>query len=146
MESALTSFLELVGLDPDDYRDRYPAELSGGQQRRVEYFRAMAADPRSCSWTSPSARSTRSRASGSRTSSSTSSRTQRRPSLRHHDIDEAIKMGDKIAILKLGGFLAQYDTPENAPSLEPELEFVASFVGNDHPQATLAAEVEDMDL
>ena len=47
-----------------------------------------------------------------------------------HDIDEAIKMGDKIAILKQGGFLAQYDTPENILS-NPNSEFVASFVGND---------------
>ncbi len=47
-----------------------------------------------------------------------------------HDIDEAIKMGDKIAILKQGGFLAQYDTPEEILA-NPNSEFVASFVGND---------------
>ena len=47
-----------------------------------------------------------------------------------HDIDEAIKLGDKIAILKQGGFLAQYDTPENILS-KPNSEFVASFVGSD---------------
>ena len=47
-----------------------------------------------------------------------------------HDIDEAIKMGDKIAILKQGGVLAQYDTPENILS-RPDSEFVSSFVGAD---------------
>ena len=63
-----------------------------------------------------------------------------------HDIDEAIKMGDKIAILKQGGFLAQYDTPENILS-NPNSEFVASFVGNDRILKRLSlSKVGDMDL
>ena len=63
-----------------------------------------------------------------------------------HDIDEAIKMGDKIAILKQGGFLAQYDTPENILA-SPNSEFVASFVGNDRILKRLSlVRVGDMEL
>jgi osmoprotectant transport system ATP-binding protein len=63
-----------------------------------------------------------------------------------HDIDEAIKMGDKIAILKQGGFLAQFDTPENILS-KPNSKFVASFVGNDRILKRLSlTRVGEMDL
>ena len=63
-----------------------------------------------------------------------------------HDIDEAIKMGDKIAILKQGGFLAQYDTPENILA-NPDSEFVASFVGSDRILKRLSlTRVGDMEL
>jgi osmoprotectant transport system ATP-binding protein len=63
-----------------------------------------------------------------------------------HDIDEAIKMGDKIAILKEGGILAQYDTPENILSA-PKSEFVSSFVGSDRVLKRLSlTRVGDVDL
>ena len=63
--------LDLVDLDPDTFGDRYPHQLSGGQRQRVGVARALAADPPgACSWTNHSARSTRSPASGCRTSSS----------------------------------------------------------------------------
>ena len=63
-----------------------------------------------------------------------------------HDIDEAIKMGDKIAILKQGGVLAQYDTPENILS-RPTSEFVSSFVGGDRVLKRLSlTRVGEMDL
>jgi len=63
-----------------------------------------------------------------------------------HDIDEAIKMGDKIAILKQGGVLAQYDTPENILS-RPDSEFVSSFVGGDRVLKRLSlTRVSEMDL
>ena len=63
-----------------------------------------------------------------------------------HDIDEAIKMGDKIAILKQGGVLAQYDTPENILS-RPDSEFVSSFVGGDRVLKRLSlTRVGEMDL
>lgn len=63
-----------------------------------------------------------------------------------HDIDEAIKMGDKIAILKEGGILAQYDTPENILSA-PNSEFVSSFVGSDRVLKRLSlTRVGELDL
>ena len=123
--------LELVGLDPDDYRDRYPAELSGGQQQRVGVARAMAADPPIMLMDEPFGAVdpiTRERLQDELLS--IQQNIKKTIVFVTHDIDEAIKMGDKIAILKQGGFLAQYDTPENILS-NPNSEFVASFVGND---------------
>jgi osmoprotectant transport system ATP-binding protein len=139
--------LELVGLDPDDYRGRYPAELSGGQQQRVGVARAMAADPPIMLMDEPFGA----------VDPITRERLQDEfLNIQHdikktivfvtHDIDEAIKMGDKIAILKQGGFLAQYDTPEYILS-NPNSEFVASFVGNDRILKRLSlTRVGDMQL
>jgi osmoprotectant transport system ATP-binding protein len=123
--------LELVGLDPEDYRDRYPAELSGGQQQRVGVARAMAADPPIMLMDEPFGAVdpiTRERLQDEFLN--IQQNIKKTIVFVTHDIDEAIKMGDKIAILKQGGFLAQYDTPENILS-NPNSEFVASFVGND---------------
>jgi osmoprotectant transport system ATP-binding protein len=123
--------LELVGLAPDDYRDRYPAELSGGQQQRVGVARAMAADPPIMLMDEPFGAVdpiTRERLQDEFLN--IQQNIKKTIVFVTHDIDEAIKMGDKIAILKQGGFLAQYDTPENILS-NPNSEFVASFVGND---------------
>jgi osmoprotectant transport system ATP-binding protein len=123
--------LELVGLDPDDYRDRYPAELSGGQQQRVGVARAMAADPPIMLMDEPFGAVdpiTRERLQDEFLN--IQQNIKKTIVFVTHDIDEAIKMGDKIAILKQGGFLAQYDAPQNILS-NPNSEFVASFVGND---------------
>jgi len=123
--------LELVGLDADEYRNRYPAELSGGQQQRVGVARAMAADPPIMLMDEPFGAVdpiTRERLQDEFLS--IQQNIKKTIVFVTHDIDEAIKIGDKIAILKQGGFLAQYDTPENILS-NPNSEFVASFVGND---------------
>ncbi len=139
--------LELVGLDPEQYRNRYPAELSGGQQQRVGVARAMAADPPIMLMDEPFGAVD--------------------PITRHrlqdeflriqgeikktivfvtHDIDEAIKMGDRIAILQQGGVLAQYDTPENILAA-PNSEFVSSFVGTDRVLKRLSlTRVSEMEL
>jgi osmoprotectant transport system ATP-binding protein len=139
--------LELVGLDPDDYRDRYPAELSGGQQQRVGVARAMAADPPIMLMDEPFGAVdpiTRERLQDEFLS--IQNNIKKTIVFVTHDIDEAIKMGDKIAILKQGGFLAQYDTPEIILS-NPNSEFVASFVGNDRILKRLSlVRVGDMDL
>jgi osmoprotectant transport system ATP-binding protein len=122
---------ELVGLDPDDYRDRYPAELSGGQQQRVGVARALAADPPIMLMDEPFGAVdpiTRERLQDEFLGIQQD--IKKTIVFVTHDIDEAIKMGDKIAILKQGGFLAQYDSPENILS-NPNSEFVASFVGRD---------------
>ena len=139
--------LELVGLSSDDYRDRYPAELSGGQQQRVGVARAMAADPPIMLMDEPFGAVdpiTRERLQDEFLG--IQQNIKKTIVFVTHDIDEAIKMGDKIAILKQGGFLAQYDTPENILS-NPDSEFVASFVGNDRILKRLSLlRVGDMDL
>jgi osmoprotectant transport system ATP-binding protein len=139
--------LELVGLDPDDYRGRYPAELSGGQQQRVGVARAMAADPPIMLMDEPFGAVdpiTRERLQDEFLNIQQD--IKKTIVFVTHDIDEAIKLGDKIAILKQGGFLAQYDTPENILS-NPNSEFVASFVGNDRILKRLSlTRVGDMQL
>ncbi|MDQ4105841.1 MAG: ABC transporter ATP-binding protein, partial [Actinomycetota bacterium] len=123
--------LELVGLAPVQYRDRYPAELSGGQQQRVGVARAMAADPPLMLMDEPFGAVdpiTRTRLQDEFLGIQEG--IKKTIVFVTHDIDEAIKMGDRIAILKQGGILAQYDTPGRILS-EPASDFVASFVGDD---------------
>jgi osmoprotectant transport system ATP-binding protein len=123
--------LDLVGLDPDEYAKRYPAQLSGGQRQRVGLARAMAADPPLMLMDEPFGA----------IDPITRERLQNDFLRLHrevrktvifvtHDIDEAIKMGDRICILRQGGRLAQYDTPE-AILARPADDFVADFVGAD---------------
>jgi len=123
--------LDLVGLSPDDYRDRYPAELSGGQQQRVGVARAMAADPPIMLMDEPFGAVdpiTRERLQDEFVK--IQGDIKKTIVFVTHDIDEAIKMGDRIAILRQGGFLEQFDSPENILA-NPASEFVASFVGAD---------------
>jgi osmoprotectant transport system ATP-binding protein len=123
--------LELVGLSPEEYRDRYPAELSGGQQQRVGVARALAADPPIMLMDEPFGAVdpiTRERLQDEFLRIQED--IKKTIVFVTHDIDEAIKMGNKIAILKQGGILAQYDTPETLLAY-PNSEFVASFVGTD---------------
>ncbi len=131
IKTRVDELLELVGLDPNVYRDRYPAELSGGQQQRVGVARAMAADPPIMLMDEPfGAVDPIARERLQDEFLRIQQEIKKTIVFVTHDIDEAIKMGDKIAILKQGGILAQYDTPENILS-RPNSEFVASFVGND---------------
>jgi osmoprotectant transport system ATP-binding protein len=123
--------LELVGLDPGEYARRYPSQLSGGQRQRVGLARAMAADPPLMLMDEPFGA----------IDPITRERLQNDFLRLHrevrktvifvtHDIDEAIRMGDRICILRQGGKLAQYDTP-SAILAAPADEFVADFVGAD---------------
>jgi osmoprotectant transport system ATP-binding protein len=147
IRTRVDELLELVGLHPDDYRDRYPAELSGGQQQRVGVARAMAADPPIMLMDEPFGAVdpiTRERLQDEFLN--IQQNIKKTIVFVTHDIDEAIKMGDKIAILKQGGFLAQYDSPENILA-NPNSEFVASFVGNDRILKRLSlTRVGDMEL
>jgi osmoprotectant transport system ATP-binding protein len=123
--------LVLVGLPPDEYRDRYPAELSGGQQQRVGVARALAADPPIMLMDEPFGAVdpiTRERLQDEFLRIQED--IKKTIVFVTHDIDEAIKMGNKIAILERGGVLAQYDAPETILA-NPNSEFVASFVGAD---------------
>ena len=139
--------LELVGLAPDDYRDRYPAELSGGQQQRVGVARAMAADPPIMLMDEPfGAVDPITRTRLQEEFLSIQRNIEKTIVFVTHDIDEAIKMGDRIAILQQGGVLAQYDTPHKILS-EPDSEFVSSFVGTDRVLKNLSlTRVGEVDL
>ena len=147
IKDRVNELLGLVGLSPDEYRDRYPAELSGGQQQRVGVARALAADPPIMLMDEPFGAVdpiTRERLQDEFLRIQED--IKKTIVFVTHDIDEAIKMGDKIAILKQGGFLAQYDTPENILA-NPNSEFVASFVGNDRILKRLSlTRVSDMEL
>jgi osmoprotectant transport system ATP-binding protein len=131
IRNRVDELLELVGLSPGEYRDRYPAELSGGQQQRVGVARALAADPPIMLMDEPFGAVdpiTRERLQDEFLRIQED--IKKTIVFVTHDIDEAIKMGNKNAILKQGGILAQYDTPETILA-NPNSEFVASFVGTD---------------
>ncbi len=147
IKNRVDELLDLVGLSPDDYRDRYPAELSGGQQQRVGVARALAADPPIMLMDEPfGAVDPITRARLQDEFLHIQENIRKTIVFVTHDIDEAIKMGDKIAILKQGGVLAQYDTPENILS-RPDSEFVSSFVGGDRVLKRLSlTRVGEMDL
>jgi osmoprotectant transport system ATP-binding protein len=147
IKSRVDELLDTVGLPPDDYRDRYPAELSGGQQQRVGVARALAADPPIMLMDEPFGAVDPITREGLQDEFLRIQQDIRKTIVFvTHDIDEAIKMGDKIAILKQGGVLAQYDTPENILS-HPDSEFVSSFVGADRVLKRLSlTRVGEMDL
>jgi osmoprotectant transport system ATP-binding protein len=131
--------LELVGLDPpEEFAKRYPGQLSGGQRQRVGLARAMAADPPLMLMDEPFGAIdpiTRERLQDDFLRLHKEIR--KTVIFVTHDIDEAIKMGDRIAILRQGGILAQYDSPE-AILANPADEFVARFVGADRGLKRLA--------
>src|SRR5438067_3602398 len=123
--------LELVGLDPGRVRNRYPAQLSGGERQRVGVARAMAAEPPVMLMDEPFGA----------VDPIVRERLQNEFLRLHrslgttvlfvtHDIDEAIKMGTRVAVMQQGGHLAQYAPPTEL-LLPPASDFVARFVGTD---------------
>ncbi len=143
----VTELLELVGLDRDETGARYPAQLSGGQRQRVGVARALAADPPLMLMDEPfGAIDPITRARLQDEFLRLQERVRKTVVFVTHDIDEAIKMGDKIAILREGGRLAQYDTPAEILT-NPADEFVAEFVGADRALKRLGlATLQDVDL
>ena len=123
--------LDLIGLEPADYRDRYPTELSGGERQRVGVARALAADPPVMLMDEPFGAVDPIRRDGLQNEFLRLQEQVRKTVIFvTHDVDEAIKMADRIAILQRGGILAQYDTP-GAILANPASEFVERFVGAD---------------
>jgi osmoprotectant transport system ATP-binding protein len=123
--------LELVGLDPREYRDRYPHQLSGGQRQRVGFARALGADPPILLMDEPFGavdRITRERLQHEFINIQRSMR--KTVVFVTHDIDEAVLVGDRICLMKMQAEVAQYDTPEKILT-RPASEYVAEFLGRE---------------
>ncbi|MBA3292077.1 MAG: betaine/proline/choline family ABC transporter ATP-binding protein [Actinobacteria bacterium] len=122
--------LDLVGMDPAKYRQRYPKELSGGQRQRVGVARALSADPPVMLMDEPFGAIdpiTRDRLQNEFLR--LQEEIKKTIVFVTHDIDEAIKMGDRIAILRDESRIAQYDKPEHILS-DPADSFVEDFIGH----------------
>ncbi|HWT89525.1 MAG TPA: ABC transporter ATP-binding protein [Solirubrobacterales bacterium] len=138
--------LALIGLDPE-LGDRYPAQLSGGQQQRVGVARALAADPLVMLMDEPfGAIDPINRERLQNEFLRLQAEIRKTVLFVTHDIDEAIKMGDRIAVMREGGRLEQYATPAEL-LMAPATEFVEDFVGADRALKRLALiRVRDIDL
>ncbi|MGE2731853.1 ABC transporter ATP-binding protein [Mycolicibacterium vaccae] len=122
--------MERVGLDPK-LADRYPAQLSGGQQQRVGVARALAADPPILLMDEPfSAVDPVVREELQTEILRLHNELRKTIVFVTHDIDEAIKLGEKVAVFGRGGVLQQYDAPSRLLS-NPANDAVAGFVGAD---------------
>lgn len=129
--------VETVGLDAE-MLSRYPSELSGGQQQRVGVARALAADPPVLLMDEPFGAVdpiVRKRLQGE--FRDLQERLGKTVVFVTHDVDEAILVGDRMAILEVGGILAQYDLPEKILA-EPASEFVERFLGGERGLKRLA--------
>ncbi|MGC4890143.1 ABC transporter ATP-binding protein [Micromonospora sp. DT227] len=130
--------LELVGLDPTQYGKRYPHELSGGQRQRVGVARALAADPVVLLMDEPfSAVDPIVRTRLQEEFLRLQAEVRKTIVLVTHDLDEAVRLGDRIAVLSEGGVLEQYDRPA-ALLGSPASAFVREFVGADRGIRQLA--------
>ncbi|MEK9809144.1 MAG: ATP-binding cassette domain-containing protein, partial [Candidatus Nanopelagicales bacterium] len=147
IKERVDELLELVSMDPSIYRDRYPNELSGGQAQRVGVARALGADPDVLLMDEPFGAIdpiTRDRLQNEFLR--LQSELRKTIVFVTHDIDEAVKMGDRIAILREGSEIAQLERPEVILT-EPADEFVENFLGSGAVLKTLTLRrVRDIDL
>jgi osmoprotectant transport system ATP-binding protein len=139
--------IELIGLDPAEIRDRYPSQLSGGQRQRIGVARALAVDPPVMLMDEPfGAIDPVNRERLQNEFLRLQAEIGKTIVFVTHDIDEAIKMGDKVAVMKVGGVLAQYASPAEL-LVNPADDFVEDFVGADRALKRLALlRVRDLDL
>ena len=139
--------LSLVGLDPAKYRDRYPSQLSGGERQRVGVARALAADPPILLMDEPfGAVDPIVRERLQNELLRLQEDLAKTILFVTHDIDEAIKMGDLVAVMQVGGHLAQFGPPDEILA-NPASEFVARFVGADRGLKRLSlSRVADLEL
>ena len=145
-KARVAELAELVGIDPS-MLGRYPAELSGGQQQRVGVARALAADPPVLLMDEPfGAVDPIVRARLQAELLSLQERVHKTIVLVTHDIDEAVLLGDKVAVLNVGGILEQFAAPDDLLA-HPANEFVADFVGHERSIKRLSlSKVADLDL
>ena len=138
VSARVDELMELVGLDPARYADRYPHELSGGQRQRVGVARALAADPVVLLMDEPfSAVDPIVRARLQDEFLRLQRTVGKTIVFVTHDVDEAVRLGDRIAVLSEGGKLEQYATPAELLA-HPANDFVADFVGADRGIKRLA--------
>jgi osmoprotectant transport system ATP-binding protein len=145
-EQRVGELITLIGLDPE-LADRYPVQLSGGQQQRVGVARALAADPGVMLMDEPfGAVDPINRDRLQNEFLRLQAELRKTILFVTHDIDEAIKMGDRIAVLREGGKLAQYASPAEL-LMAPADDFVEDFVGADRALKRLVLlRVSDIDL
>lgn len=142
-EQRIDDLMEMVGLDPSQYRDRYPAELSGGQQQRIGVIRALAAEPSIILMDEPFS------------ALDPISREQLQDELIHlqeevkktivfvsHDMDEALKIADRIVLMK-DGEIVQADTPDRILR-RPKNDFVRTFIGGNRLNESEQLTVDDV--
>jgi osmoprotectant transport system ATP-binding protein len=131
INARVEELLRLIGLEAEGVAKRYPSQLSGGQRQRVGVARALAADPPLMLMDEPfGAIDPINRANLQDEFLALQEKVKKTIVFVTHDIDEAIKMGDRIAIMHKGGVLEQYDTPKEILA-HPASDFVAQFVGAD---------------
>jgi osmoprotectant transport system ATP-binding protein len=130
IDARIDELLEVVHMPPGEYRDRYPKELSGGQLQRVGVARALSGDPDVMLMDEPfGAIDPIVRERLQNEFLRLQSEVRKTIVFVTHDFDEAIKMGDRIAVLQEGSRVAQYDTPERILT-SPANDFVAEFIGS----------------
>ncbi|HZM74620.1 MAG TPA: ATP-binding cassette domain-containing protein [Candidatus Limnocylindrales bacterium] len=138
VNSRVDELLSLVGLHPDRFASRYPHELSGGQRQRIGVARALAADPAVLLMDEPfSAVDPIVRGALQDEFLRLQSTVGKTIVFVTHDVDEAVRLADRIAVLSEGGKLEQYGTPAEILS-KPANNFVADFVGSDRGIKRLA--------
>jgi osmoprotectant transport system ATP-binding protein len=146
-KARVSELLELVGLDPDRFARRYPHELSGGQQQRVGVARALGGDPEALLMDEPfGAVDPIARERLQAEFLRLQAQLHKTVIFVTHDIEEAVTLGDRIAVLRQGGVLEQYDTPAEVLG-RPATPFVADFVGADRGLRRLAVtpiEIDDL--
>ena len=131
VDARVHELLGLVGLDPDQFARRYPHELSGGQRQRVGVARALGADPPVLLMDEPfGAIDPVTRGRLQQEFVNLQDELRKTVVFVTHDVEEAVRLGDRIAILRQGGVLEQYDTPAEVLA-HPASPFVADFLGAD---------------
>ncbi|MEO7982157.1 MAG: ATP-binding cassette domain-containing protein [Sporichthyaceae bacterium] len=131
VDDRVMELLELVGLEPARFAKRYPHQLSGGQRQRVGVARALAADPPVLLMDEPFGAVDPIVRERLQAEFIRLQREVRKTVLFvTHDLDEAVRMGDRIAVFSEGGHLEQYDAPPRLLGA-PATDFVAAFVGSD---------------
>jgi osmoprotectant transport system ATP-binding protein len=142
-ERRTDELLEMVGLAPDQYRDRYPSELSGGQQQRIGVIRALAAEPSIILMDEPfSALDPISREQLQDELIRLQEEVKKTIVFVSHDMDEALKIADRIVLMK-DGQIVQVDTPDRILRY-PKNDFVRAFIGEGRLNESESLMVEDV--